>query len=146
MCVYARTKQHARRHRRKQIFLLKPIILWCLSNQAVACRRGGGGQTGRRPRASKVGGIKRVKFQKLHFIKLLKIYAFLYHKSTNTSCMDLIQGRSQKKIERGPNFATFNVTSFTYNGILPFVNYAHRYYKNFCTKQRKCDCNFTDLM
>ena len=40
------------------------------------------------------------------------------------------QGRSQKKIERGPNFATFNVTSFTYNGLLPFVNYARRYYKN----------------
>ena len=31
------------------------------------------------------------------------------------------QGRSQKKIERGPNFATFYVTAFTYNGILPFV-------------------------
>ena len=36
------------------------------------------------------------------------------------------QGRSQKKIERGPNFATFNVTSFSYNGILRFVNYARR--------------------
>ena len=34
------------------------------------------------------------------------------------------QGRSQKRIERGPNFATFNMTSFTYNGVLPFVNYA----------------------
>ena len=39
------------------------------------------------------------------------------------------QGHSQKKIGRGPNFATFNVTPFTYNGILPFVNYARRYYK-----------------
>ena len=44
------------------------------------------------------------------------------------------QGHSQKKIERGPNFASFNVTSFTYNGIVPFVNYARRYYKNCCTK------------
>ena len=57
-----------------------------------------------------------------------------------------MQGRSQKKIERGPNFATFNVTSFTYNGILSFVNYARRYYKNCCTKLRKCECVFTDLM
>ena len=56
------------------------------------------------------------------------------------------QGRSQKKIERGPNFATFNVMSFTYNGILPFVNYARRYYKNCCTKLRKCECDFTDIM
>ena len=56
------------------------------------------------------------------------------------------QERSQKKIERGPNFATFNVTSFTYNGILPFVNYARPYYKNCCTKLRKCECDFTDLM
>ena len=54
--------------------------------------------------------------------------------------------RSQKKIERGPNFATFNVTSFTYNGILPFVNYARRYYKNCCTKLPKCKCDFTDLI
>ena len=53
---------------------------------------------------------------------------------------------SQKKIEREPNFATFNVTSFTNNGILPFVNYARRYYKNCCTKPRKCECDFTDLM
>ena len=56
------------------------------------------------------------------------------------------QGRSQKKIERGPNFATFNVTSFTYNAILAFVNYARRYYKNYCTELRKCKCDFTDLM
>ena len=56
------------------------------------------------------------------------------------------QGRSEKKIERGPNFATFSVTSFTYNGILPFVNYARRYYKNSCTKLRKCECDFTDQM
>ena len=56
------------------------------------------------------------------------------------------QGRSQKKIEKGPNFATFNVTSFTYNGILPFVIYARRYYQNCCTKLRKCECDFTDLM
>ena len=40
------------------------------------------------------------------------------------------QGRSQKKIEMGPNFTTFNATLFTYNGILAFVNYACRYYKN----------------
>ena len=56
------------------------------------------------------------------------------------------QGRIQKKIERGPNFATFNVTSFAYNGILPYVNYARRYYKNCCTKLGKCECDFTDLM
>ena len=36
------------------------------------------------------GGIKRVKLQNLHFIKLLKIFAFSYRKSTNTCCMDLI--------------------------------------------------------
>ena len=66
-------------------------------------------------------------------------------KNRSTSVVQT-QGRSQKKIERGPNFATFNVTSFTYNGILPFVNYARRYYKNCCTKLRKCECDFTDLM
>ena len=57
--------------------------------------------------------------------------------------MMLYQGRSQKKIEGGQIFATFNVTSFTYNGILPFVNYGRRYYKNCCTKLRKCECDFT---
>ena len=62
------------------------------------------------------------------------------------TCYYKVQGRSQKKIEMGPNFATFNATSFTYNGILPFVNYARRYYKNCCTKLRKCECDFTDLM
>ena len=34
--------------------------------------------------------IKRVKLQKLHVIKLLKIYAFSYRKSTSTCCMGLI--------------------------------------------------------
>ena len=53
--------------------------------------RADGGQTRRQPRASKVGGIYRVRLQKLHFIKLLKIYAFSYRKSTNTCCMDLIR-------------------------------------------------------
>ena len=46
---------------------------------------------GRRSRASKVGEHQRVKLQKLHFIKLFKIYAFLYRKSTKTCCMDLIE-------------------------------------------------------
>ena len=50
----------------------------------------GGGQTGRRPQVSKIRGIKRVKLQKLHFIKLLKMYAFSYRKSTNTCRMDLL--------------------------------------------------------
>ena len=60
---------------------------------------------------------------------------------------ELHQGRSQKKIEEGgPNFATFYVTSFTYNGVLPFVNCARRYYKNCCTKLRQCECDFIDLM
>ena len=36
------------------------------------------------------GGQKEVKLQKLHFIKLLKIQAFLHSKSANTCCMDLI--------------------------------------------------------
>ena len=58
----------------------------------------------------------------------------------------LIKSVARKKLRGGPNFATFNVTSFTYNGILPFVNYARRYYKNCCTKLRKCECGFTDLM
>ena len=58
--------------------------------QPVAWRGGGGGRTGQRLRASKVVGIKRVKLQKLHFSKLLKIYDFSYRKSTNTCCMDLI--------------------------------------------------------
>ena len=49
-----------------------------------------GGRTRRRPRAFKERGIKRVKLQILHFIKLSKIYAFLYRKSTNTCFMDLI--------------------------------------------------------
>ena len=35
-------------------------------------------------------GHPKSELQKLHFIKLLKIYAFSYHKSTNTCCMDLI--------------------------------------------------------
>ena len=52
----------------------------------------------------------------------------------------------KKKTEKGPNFATFIVRSFTYNGILPFVNYARRYYNNCCTKLRKCECDYTDLM
>ena len=56
------------------------------------------------------------------------------------------QGRSQKKIERGAKFCNFDVMSFTYNGILLFVNYARGYYKNCCTKLRKCECDFTDLM
>ena len=56
------------------------------------------------------------------------------------------KGVARKKLRGGPNFATFNVTSFTYNGILPFVNYARRYYKNCSTKLRKCECDFTDLM
>ena len=79
------------------------------------------------------------------------------HKLSNTDCVKYLgvfvdkkiswkQGRSQKKIERGPNFATIIVSSFSYNGILPFVNYVRRYYKNCCTKLRKCECNFTDLM
>ena len=36
------------------------------------------------------------------------------------------KGVARKKLRGGPNFATFNVTSFSYNGILPFVNYARR--------------------
>ena len=59
---------------------------------------------------------------------------------------DASKGVARKKLRGGPNFATFNVTSFSYNGILPFVNYARRYYKNCCTKLRKCECDFTDLM
>ena len=42
------------------------------------------------------------------------------------TCKDV----ARKKLRGGPNFATSNVTSFTYNGILPSVNYARRYYKN----------------
>ena len=56
------------------------------------------------------------------------------------------KGVARKKLSGGLNFVTFNVTSFTYNGILPFVNYARHYYKNYCTKLRKCGCDFTDLM
>ena len=55
------------------------------------------------------------------------------------------KGVARKNLRGGPNFATFNVTSFTYNGILPFVNYARRYYKNCCTKLRKCECDFTNV-
>ena len=40
------------------------------------------------------------------------------------------KGIARKKLRGGPNFATFNVASFTYNRILPSVNYARRYYKN----------------
>ena len=36
------------------------------------------------------------------------------------------KGVARKKLRGGPNFATFNVTSFSYYGILPFVNYARR--------------------
>ena len=57
--------------------------------QSVACR-GGGGKRGDGPGHPRLWGIKRVKLQKLHFIILLKIYAFSYRKSTNTCCMDLI--------------------------------------------------------
>ena len=39
----------------------------------------------------------------------------------------VLNGVARKKLRRGPNFETFNVTSFTYNGILPFVNYARRF-------------------
>ena len=53
-------------------------------------RAEGGGERGDGPGHPRWGGIKRVKLQKLHFIKLLKIYAFSYRKSTNTYCMDLI--------------------------------------------------------
>ena len=60
--------------------------------------------------------------------------------------VSVAKGVARKKLRGGPNFATFNVTSFTYNGILPFVNYARRYYKNYCTKLRKCECDFTDIM
>ena len=56
------------------------------------------------------------------------------------------KGVARKKLRRVSNFAPFNVTSFTSNDILPFVNYARRYYKNCCTKLRKCECDFTDLM
>ena len=56
------------------------------------------------------------------------------------------KGVARKKLRGGPNFATFNLTSFTYNGILPFVSYARRYYKNCYTKPRKCEWDFTDLM
>ena len=52
----------------------------------VACR----GRETTAPGIQERGGIKRVKSQKLHFIKLLKTSAFLYRKSTNTCCMDLI--------------------------------------------------------
>ena len=74
-------------------------------------------------------------------IPILKYLKYRY-KYLNTK----VQGRSQKKIERGPNFATFDVTSFTYNGVLPYVNYARRCYINCCTKLRQCECHFTDLM
>ena len=58
----------------------------------------------------------------------------------------ICKGETRKILRGGPNFATFNVTSFSYNGILPFVNYARRYYEDCCTKLRQCECNFTDLM
>ena len=51
----------------------------------------GGGETGRRPRAFKVGVHQKSEIKKLHFIKLLKIYAVSYRKFTNTCCMDLIE-------------------------------------------------------
>ena len=35
-----------------------------------------------------MGSIKRVKLQKLHFIKLLEIYAFSYRKATHRCCID----------------------------------------------------------
>ena len=57
-----------------------------------------------------------------------------------------IKGVARKKLRGGPNFETFNVTSFIYNGIFPFVNYARRYYKSFCIKLPKCECDFNDLM
>ena len=41
--------------------------------------------------------------------------------------MLISRGVARKKLRGGPNFATFNVTPFNYNGILPFVNYARRY-------------------
>ena len=52
--------------------------------------RAEGGKRGDGPSIQGGEGIKRVKLQKSHFIKLLKIYAFSYHKSTNTCCIDLI--------------------------------------------------------
>ena len=39
-------------------------------------RAKGKGERGDGPEGPRKGGIKRVKLQKLHFIKLLKIYAF----------------------------------------------------------------------
>ena len=65
----------------------------------------------------------------------LKIYCIsLNTPVTTSSCnvkFDVIRPRAQpEKIKRGPNFATFSVTSFTYNDILPFANYVRRYYIN----------------
>ena len=64
----------------------RDIVKWLLIS--VACK---GGQTRRRHRAAMIGGIRRVKLQKLRFIKLLKIYAVSYRMSTNTCFMDLIE-------------------------------------------------------
>ena len=46
-----------------------------------------------------------------------KVDSFLKKHQLKWSGCVPVQGRIQKKIKRGPNFATFNVTSFTYNGI-----------------------------
>ena len=55
----------------------------------VACKGGGANGAGA-PNIQGRRGIKKVKLQKLHFIKLLKIFDFSYPNSTNTFCMDLI--------------------------------------------------------
>ena len=61
---------------------------WKKIGQCSGVQRGVNGATA--PGIQGREGIKRVTLQKLHFIKLLKIYAFLYRKSTNICCMDLV--------------------------------------------------------
>ena len=69
---------------------------FCIANNelfafiAVSGVQRGGGKRGDGPGHPRYGGIKRVKLQQYYFIKLLKIYAFWYRKTTNTCCMDLI--------------------------------------------------------